>query len=165
MFFGWDQRASRYHCVASDGASSGCPFKNGYKSLVKCAESCLVPLLENLPPMSWEKAFLGSGNLCLKCGGEKRRSAFFFFFHKSWLHLGVFRIQLLDSGFYFPGLGIEPKVQHMLRSPSALSYTQSQSSMLHRYGLRPWRLAIIVDQALRTLVSLWAYLRSWVRER
>lgn len=28
--------------------------------------------------MSWEKAFLGSGNLCLKCGGKKRRSAFFF---------------------------------------------------------------------------------------
>ena len=68
----------------SDGASAGCPFKNGYKSFVKCAESCLVPLLENLPLMSWEKAFLGSGNLCLKCvcvcgGGSDAQH----FFHKS----------------------------------------------------------------------------------
>lgn len=140
----------------SDGASSGCPSKNGYKSFFKCAESCLVPLLENLPLMSWEKVF--PGNLCLKWG---RGGATFNIFFKSWLHLSVFRIQR----FYFPGLRIESKAQHMLRSPSATAL----HPVSKQYAAWIWLEAVNTCHrgqwtSSKDLVSFWAYWRTRVRE-
>lgn len=154
----------------SDGASSGCPSKNGYKSFSKCAESCLVPLLENLPLISWEKAFPGSGNLCLKWGKKKTKQNNkndVQHFLQVMVSSGCLQNPaVVYAGFYFPGLGIEPKALHMLRPPSATEL----HPVPKQYAARIWLEAMktcnrgIVDQALRMLVSLWTYWRSRVRE-